>query len=206
MTEPDVTLTDYLLTLECGIFAYQLWKIRASSLRNFCSLFFLALAFTSFVGGTVHGFFLDESTLASQILWRLTLVGMGVVSFFSLLIGAHLTGALSSQRIVAVGGMVGLILYSIYVVGWNQAFYVAILAYLPSILFLLVAFFLKGSTKGVLALSIVLAASAIQYFQIALHPTYFNHNALYHLLQAIALAILFVAFRDLVVQGSRSSI
>jgi len=30
-------------------------------------------------------------------------------------------------------------------------------------------------------------AAAVQQARIALHPNYFNHNALYHLLQAIAL-------------------
>jgi hypothetical protein len=40
---------------------------------------------------------------------------------------------------------------------------------------------------------LTLVAAAVQQARIALHPTYFNHNALYHLLQAIALFLIFRA-------------
>jgi len=39
------------------------------------------------------------------------------------------------------------------------------------------------------------AASALQQLHVGLHPRYFNHNALYHLIQGIALALLFNALR-----------
>jgi hypothetical protein len=39
--------------------------------------------------------------------------------------------------------------------------------------------------------------AAVQQLRIGLHPAYFNHNALYHLVQAVALALVFAACRDL---------
>jgi hypothetical protein len=40
-------------------------------------------------------------------------------------------------------------------------------------------------------------AAGIQQGGIGLHPVYFNHNALYHLVQGIALALIFLAARGL---------
>ena len=48
------------------------------------------------------------------------------------------------------------------------------------------------------AVGISLFAALIQQLRVALHPVYFNHNALYHVLQAIALDLVFLASRRLV--------
>jgi hypothetical protein len=45
------------------------------------------------------------------------------------------------------------------------------------------------------ALSFV--AAAVQQTETSLHPLYFNHNALYHLIQAFALLLIFLAARGL---------
>jgi hypothetical protein len=37
-------------------------------------------------------------------------------------------------------------------------------------------------------------AAALQFLRIGIHPVYFNHDAVYHVVQAAALAILFVSF------------
>ena len=75
---------------------------------------------------------------------------------------------------------------------------------LPAAAFLL-AGFLRAAVReraswarlGACGLALSFAAAAIQQLRIALHPVYFNHNALYHLVQAVALALLFIAFRGL---------
>jgi len=51
---------------------------------------------------------------------------------------------------------------------------------------------------GFLGLVLSLVASAIQQSGIALHPVYFNHNALYHVIQVVALFMIFLAARWLV--------
>jgi Family of unknown function (DUF6962) len=40
-----------------------------------------------------------------------------------------------------------------------------------------------------------MVAAIVQKRQIALHATYFNHNALYHLIQMIAFVMIFLAGR-----------
>ncbi len=50
-----------------------------------------------------------------------------------------------------------------------------------------------------------LKLAAIQRLEIGIHPTYFNHNALYHLLQAVGLVLLLIAFRGLIMGGNSST-
>src|SRR2546426_7467653 len=82
MTEPDVALTDYALAIECALFAYL---VR----RREHALFFGSAAVASLAGGTVHGFFLDARTLGNEILWRITLIAIGVTAASAWAIGAR---------------------------------------------------------------------------------------------------------------------
>lgn len=49
---------------------------------------------------------------------------------------------------------------------------------------------------AVLGLPLTFVAAAVQQAGVALHPTYFDHNALYHLVQAVALWLFFLGFRS----------
>ena len=107
-------------------------------------------------------------------------------------------------RLFALAYLLG---YSAYVVFWDQRFMFAILNYLPATFFLFLSFLRQirlGEKRpglfGAASVVLTLVAAAIQQLQIAIHPIYFNQNALYHLLQAAALALLMVAFRGLMAQ------
>src|SRR5258707_15725411 len=79
MTEPDVTLTDYGIALECAILAGLLYRCRSGrgDLRRPFVLFFASSALGALAGGTVHGFFLDDRSLAGAALWRGAPLGRG---------------------------------------------------------------------------------------------------------------------------------
>ena len=209
MTEPDVALTDFLLTAQCGVFAFWLSRIHAHRcrLQRLCVKFFAVVGLASLIGGTVHGYFHDESTWEFQILWRLGLAVLGAGSYFSWLIGAELIFRGKGRERIGRFALACLLLYSAYVLFWDQRFMFAILNYLPATFFLFLAFLLQIRTSdkrsalfGASSVLVTLVAAAVQQLQIALHPTYLNHNALYHLLQAVALALLLVAFRGLIKQ------
>jgi hypothetical protein len=81
---------------------------------------------------------------------------------------------------------------------------VAVAGYLPAAVFLLAGFLRAALHErvwwaglGAWALALTFVAAAIQQLRVALHPVYFNHNAFYHLVQAVALALLFMACRGL---------
>ena len=53
------------------------------------------------------------------------------------------------------------------------------------------------ASVGAWGLALSLVAAGLQHFRIALHPVYFNHNALYHVVQAIALYFIFLGLSGL---------
>ncbi|MBC7852697.1 MAG: hypothetical protein IAF94_04600 [Pirellulaceae bacterium] len=212
MTEPDVALTDFLLTAQCGAFSYSLSRIpaRRCRLQSLCVQFFAAVGLASLIGGTVHGYFHEESTWQFQVLWRLGLLVLGAGSYFSWLIGAELLWRGAGRKHIGRLALAGLLLYSAYVLFWDQRFMFAILNYLPATFFLFLAFLLRirsgdkrSALFGAASVLVTLVAAAIQQLEIALHPAYLNHNALYHLLQAVGLALLLVACRGLIMQEEK---
>jgi hypothetical protein len=95
--------------------------------------------------------------------------------------------------------------YSAVVLSGQQGFVVAVINYLPAALFLLGAVLWARRRDpelrlGPAACGLVLTfvAAGIQRLGIGLHPQYFNHNALYHLVQALGLALIFLGCRTVV--------
>jgi len=207
MTEPDVTLTDYALALEGILFLVLLQRGRARpwGLRSWFSLFFASVSAASLCGGTVHGFFLDEQTLGHTILWPTTLLMIGVTALSAWAIGAKLLFSRRVARWVLVVAVLQFAFYCIVVLFRTEEFWVAILDNLPAVLFLIIALGLTYRREkqrslllaaGGLALNLV--AALLQQLGIGIHPVYFNHNALYHVLQAVALFLFFLGSRWLV--------
>jgi hypothetical protein len=195
MQEPDVTITDFLLSIEALAFAVLIARSSTTASQRWFVMFFGATALASLAGGLVHGFFSD-----SKVLWRIVLIALGVVSAAAWAIGAQLLFSTRVAKLVTTAAWIELALYALLVVFVTDSFAVAIANYLPSTLFLVVAFFVSYRANpsmplalGLGGLVLTLIAAGVQQARIALHPTYFNHNALYHLLQAIALFLIFRA-------------
>jgi hypothetical protein len=210
MTEPDVALTDYGLAVECAIFAWLVYRrgARGSALHFWVVVFFASLALASLCGGTVHGFFLDEASYGNAVLWPLSLLAIGATALAGWAIGAKLTLARGVARWVLRAASLQLVVYGAIVLLVSDAFWVAIVCYLPAALFLLVAFVLAARRPGMesawfgaVGLILTFAAAAFQQLHISVHPVYFNHNALYHTVQAVALGLIFVGYRDPLVAG-----
>ncbi len=204
ITEPDVTLTDYLVATECALFTYLLARKgdQKHPLRIWFAMFFGSISMAGIAGGTVHGFFLDIATLGYQILWPLTLVAIGVTALAAWIIGARIyfsSKVAGWVRIVAVIEFAGYCLVVLFV---THSFFIAIINYLPAVIFLTVIFTLiycqareRQVLVGLIGFLLTFIAVGVQQGGIALHPLYFNHNALYHLIQAVALFLIFWAAR-----------
>ncbi|HSS66723.1 MAG TPA: hypothetical protein VLS27_20000 [Gammaproteobacteria bacterium] len=211
IAEPDVTLTDYGLALECAVFAVLLYRLRGSagSARTWFTVFFAALSAAALAGGTVHGFLYDEASLAHQVAWNATLIAIGVVALSAWMIGSRFELVRRAGPLVRGTGIALFIAYCLTVLTVRNTFDVAIIHYLPAVFFLLVAFsasYLRSRKQywltGLIGLSLTLVAAGVQQLGIALHPVYFDHNALYHLIQAVAVLMLFVSARTIVPQGA----
>jgi len=210
MTEPDVTITDFILALEALVFAALIARSTATTpLRAWFVLFFGATAIASLAGGSVHGFFPTSGPaeagpyVIGNVLWRTVLLALGVVSASAWAIGAHLLFTDRTARFVATAAWVEFVAYAFVVIFVTDAFLLAIVNYLPATLFLIVAFYAHYRAHpgepillGLTGLILTLVAAGIQRAGIGL--PHFNHNAIYHLLQGIALLLIFGAARVLV--------
>jgi hypothetical protein len=200
MTEPVVTLTNYALAVECAVFAHLLYfrQRPASRVRLWFALFFASIGLASLFGGTVHGFFLNQATAGYRVLWPATMLAIGGVTFAAWLAGAAILLPRRSARVLAIAAVAQFIAYSGFVLAGAQDFTVAVMNYLPASFFLLVALAVSYARRrsgrvlvGLIGIVLTFVAAGVQQTGLAVHPVYFNHNALYHFIQGMALFLIF---------------
>ena len=212
LLEPDVALTDFGLALESGCFAVWLERRYApdAPLRLGFIGFFAAVAVAAFLGGVTHGFLPDEQARLYRVVWLSTLIAIGAAALASWAIGARLIfGGKTADRVTAFAALL-FAAYIAAVIFVSQSFAVAIVHYLPAAAFLLFAFAYAWRRRqsgllaaGIAGVALTFVAAAVQQGRVGLHPRYFNHNALYHLVQAFALLLIFLAARGLLKPATR---
>ncbi|MFQ5760162.1 MAG: hypothetical protein ACE5HM_04215 [Acidiferrobacterales bacterium] len=207
LMEPDVTLTDYGLAIECMVLAGLIYAygVPRNVLRFWFVAFFVALGVAALIGGTFHGFFGNQSSLGPTVLWPATLVAIGVAALALWSIGATLMFSERVANWVSWGALFAFAVYVLLILFSSRGFWIAIINYIPASMFLLVAFLVVYSRTGMSYLLVgvggiflTLIAATVQHTGISVHPRYFNHNALYHLIQAVALFLIYWTARVLV--------
>ncbi len=204
--EPDVTFTDYGLAVECAALAVLVARRHAAvrPLRVWFVVFFSTLGIAAVTGGTVHGFFPNERSLGSRILWPVTLLAIGGTALAAWAIGARLVlGDRAARRLIAAASVVFAI-YALIVLSGTHAFALAVAHYAPSALFLLGAFVVRrvrspeaGLGWGIAAVGLMALAGLVQSLGIGIRSLYVSHNALYHVIQGVALILFYLAARRL---------
>ena len=207
MTQVDVSLTDYGLAAECAYFSYVVARrlTGASVFPSRFIMFFLSIAIAAAAGGTVHGFFLNEKSLGNLILWRFTLIVIGITALIGIQIGTALQFSGTTAVYISRFALAVFLSYIVVVLFLRGDFLVAIIDYLPALAFMGSGFLVAYRRRkrpmllvGFLGICLMLFAAAAQQAKLGLHPQYFDHNALYHLLQAIALFMVFLAAREVI--------
>lgn len=207
MLEPDVALSDYFLTVECALFVWLLLR-RMSSIpaaRNGFVCFFSATGSAALLGGTVHGFFALKPSTAEEVLWRLSLCALGVSAFSLWWLWGVLFFYSKMRQGISYLATIEFILFAVYVLTASRSFSIAIADYIPPIvilMFSLLRLYLRQRNtrvlQGAFGLGLALIASYLQQRRLGIDPLYFNHNAVYHVLQAAALFLVFRATRPLI--------
>jgi hypothetical protein len=202
IAEPDVALTDYGLAVEAGLFALAVRRRAGEGgLGRSWVAFFATVALGALLGGTVHGF-LTRPTATAALAWRATLLALGGSALAAWSIGGHIALGPRPARWVRAGGAALWVGYALVVCLVTDAFAVAVVHYLPAALFLLgalaVGWWRTGARPllaGALGTLVLLAGSAVPWLGLALPVVHLTPNALYHVVQAVALAMLFAAAR-----------
>lgn len=204
LTEPAVALTDFALAIECAVFVLLLSRGEASdrTLRFWFVVFFGSAGLASLLGGSVHGFFPDKSSEGRLILWQATLLAILVTGLAAWNIGAGLLLTERKATLVRRLAILQLVIFSFVVMFVKPEFYIAVIAYIPATLFLLIGFIagyrsrrLPALRWGIAGLGLTFLAAAVQRLNIAIHPHYFDHNALYHVIQGAGLWMIFIGAR-----------
>jgi len=206
LIEPDVALTDFGLAAECALFAgWLVWRgLTGNPLRRWFVVLFAALGLGALLGGITHGFLPDAGSDAARAVWSATLMAIGVAALASWAVGAYMLFAGSTARWVLAAAALMLMLNVAVVLYVSQSFQVAIAFYAPAIIFALVAFVLayRSSGNAVLLFAIAgivlsLIAAVIQQSHTGIVALGLSHNALYHLVQAVGLLLIFLTARGL---------
>jgi len=205
LLEPAVALTDFALAIECGLFAVWLNRLGSARFQPAFVVLFTATGVAASLGGISHGFL-----PGSDFVWRATLIAICVAAFATWLIGARLTLSEEYQKVITALAALAFAIQAAYILFVDASFLIAILGYVPAALFLLIAFGLAYRRShasfllaGIGGVALTLLAAVVQQSEIGLHARYFDHNAFYHLIQGVALFLLFWAARGLVKSPSQ---
>jgi hypothetical protein len=197
-------LTDYALAGVAWILA---GAIRRSSDSGAAALWALAFAVTglaALAGGSVHGFGILLPPRLVHVLQVGTVMSIGLGSA-CLLAGAVLAAVRPGplRRFLLALCALKLAVYLAWV-AIHPDFRYALYDSLPAAL-LLLGFLVQrwirgrspGAAIGAVGLVLSIAGAALQQGTFGIHPVWFSHNDLYHVIQAGALWLLHVAGREL---------
>jgi hypothetical protein len=171
MPDPMALISDSALGAVAWFFAAKLWRQ-----HRMWALAFLFTGCAAFFGGVFHGF--GDRT---PVLWKATAMSVGIATFF-LLAGTH--------RRLAVLAAVKLVVYLTWMTTHDDFIWV-IADY--GITLILVGI-LHPAKKWVLAsIAVSVIAAVVQQMHLTIHPHWFDHNDLYHVVQMPSLWLLYRA-------------
>ncbi len=207
--EPAVVLTDTALGLESAAFAVMLagTPVRVGSpLRVPLVTFFAATSAASLLGAALHGMSTDRTDPRRRALWRMSLTSIGVASLASWWLAARIALADTQSADVGRAATLAHVPYFALVLGSDQPYGVVVVWYLPAALAVGGALatplgsrrYRRSARIGLIALGVTLLAAWTQVRRIGL-GRHFDHNAVYHSLQAVGVALFFRATRGLMV-------
>ena len=201
--EPDVVFTDLGLALLGAWFGWQLWTGRRGSLSKAGGVLMAGLASAAFWGAVFHAFFPEETATTPGFLAWIPVALSILVAAATML---ELTLRLLVPRLSASRRRTIVATYAAGFAGFvflvDESFTSIVRFYGPALLLFLVATVREsihtgsGSWSWITAgLLLSAGAALLQQAKISLHPEYFDHNAVYHVLQGVALVFLFLGFR-----------
>lgn len=187
ITEPATMITDYILALTSLYLLYQLRKISNNPPAPSWSAAFLFVVVASFTGGTTHGFVQYLSPIMYTILWKMTLVSIGLADFFLLVGTGRWSTRISTDKIFGFAGG-KLIIYLIQIVQSDEFVYAALdYAFTLVIVIIIWIWHKKQIPKAaymylLLVLLLAVFIGMIWGLKIGL-TNWFNHNDIAHILQ-----------------------
>lgn len=181
--EPLTMATDYILAVVSFTCAVLLWRRNARA----WFLMFLFTAAGSFFGGTYHGLGPSSGAFAAATLWKATVISVGLASFFLLV-------AAVQHRLATVFALLLFIAYASWMIT-HSSFLWVVIDYGATFIAVAIVHTTLWIRRGmpasrwiVWAFLVSAVAAAVQQSSIAIGPM--RHNDVYHLVQIVALCLL----------------
>ena len=196
ISEPMTFATDLLLAAVGAVLARRLAVQagrRGLTARRWWSVAFAATALAALAGGVWHGVHTHLPWLADRGLWKLTLVAAGAASF-SLLAAASFGGLAPPARKTALTIATAGSLAYLFWISISDDFIAVVLTSGFALLYVAAVHFARigrpGSKAILVGVAVALVGGVVQAARLAPHPS-FNHNDLYHVIEAVALVVFF---------------
>jgi len=201
IAEPSTLLTDYALAGVTGWLAWSLFRAREGQrARSFWALAFAALALAAALGGTWHGFAPAFAAIAVLLVWKATVLSVGIASFGMLAGSAFAATTGGVRKWLLVIAAVKLAIYSGWMVGHSE--YIYVIADTGTALILVAGLHFWSAARDrasrwILAgVGVSVLAAGVQASGFALHR-HFNHNDLYHVIQVAAMILFYAGAKRL---------
>jgi hypothetical protein len=196
--DPDVVFTDLGLGALGAYLGWRLWRERAPGV-----VVMLGLASAALWGALFHAFFpAKTATTAGYVVWLFVAFSIAVVAESLLDMALTVLFARLSRGVRHAIVFGYCVLFAVVILFVDESFTTITRLYAPTVLLMLGVAQYQASrsgnarwmlVSGGLALSVL--AALLQQARISIHPVYFDHNALYHVVQAAALVLLYFGFR-----------
>jgi hypothetical protein len=194
ITEPVTLLTDYLLSIECLVFAVLLYcQAKNETPILLWAISFFTIAFAAATGGTYHGFIQSLSVPISSTLWKITLYSIGVstLCMLSAMVLVALKGKMRTFFLLLAAIQ---FLAFVILIRRSYEYKYVIHDYVPAMAVILALCILRLNRPYAIwiiaGILVSFAAAGIQLSGFTLHRN-FNHNDLYHVIQMIGMYLLF---------------
>jgi len=202
--DPDVVFTDLGLAILAAWLGWRLWARTAPGTLPRAGVVLLGgLASAAFWGAIFHAFFPDDTaTLPGFIAWIPVSLSILVVGATLLEVSLRLLAPRLTPRIRLSLVAVYAAAFAAVVLLIDESFSSIVRFYAPPLLLFLVAAAWQAiraaSTAWTLiaaAFAVSAAAAVLQQAEVSIHSVYFDHNAVYHVVQAVAVVLLYLGFR-----------
>lgn len=177
MHEPTTAITDFLMAavaLGLGARLPGAWRLA-----------FLFTGIGAMMGGVYH-------TSPSVIVWKITVYSVGLATLF------FITAAAPKLKWFAIGEFV---VYAIWMATHDEFIYV-IADYATGMIILAIVY-ARRSRLILASIGVSVIAAVVQASGFSIHPR-FNHNDLYHVIQIVALFLLYRGAKESINASTRS--
>lgn len=202
--DPDVVFTDLGLAILAAWLGWRLWaRTGPGTLPRAGAVLLGGLASAAFWGAIFHAFFpAGTATLPGFIAWIPVALSILVVAATLLEVGLRLLAPRLTPPIrrsllaIYAAGFVAVVLLV------DESFSSIVRFYVPPLVLFLVAAVRqsirsKSAAWTLIAVAVTVSAGAalLQQAEVSIHPVYFDHNAVYHVVQAVAVVLLYLGFQ-----------